>query len=232
MRSLALGKRGIAASVAAAAIAASVHTGVAHAGIEPLPIASYSPINGAVIPARPTGFGASSWSLTSIPLLQGVWVLVTRTPATGTDGLHLSDTDLEQFCELHASATDVGVYQVNGCTNQQGLWTTVPGTYYWQIRAAWNQYVGSELVFREYLSPIFAIGVAYPTPPPVVEPPPMETPPQTAPRPSCNGKYATIGGHGTCLHSGAPCSQRYNRQYSRYHYACVRRGRHYRLVRR
>ena len=84
-----------------AALVASMFVGTtpAYAAPEPLPIASVSPANGAVIPVRPPGLGESSWSLTSIPLLQNVSVIVTLTPATGTDGVRLSDTDLEQHSE-------------------------------------------------------------------------------------------------------------------------------------
>jgi hypothetical protein len=163
-------------------------------------------------------------------------VFVSQTPATGTDGIRLSDTDGVGGCELRPSGTNEGVYQVSGtaCEGSQ-VWTTVPGTYYWQIRAAKIEYgtgPGTETVYRHYASPIFTIYVGHPIPPPMATPPPMETPPQTAPRPSCNGKYAKIGGHGTCLHSGAKCSPRYRRQYAHYHYGCVRQGRRYRLVRR
>jgi hypothetical protein len=42
---------------------------------------------------------------------------------------------------------------------------------------------------------------------------------------------ARIGGHSTCLHTGASCLWRYRRQYAHYHYACVRKGRRVVLVR-
>jgi hypothetical protein len=215
-----------------------VGTTPAYAAPEPLPIASVSPANGAVIPVRPPGLGESSWSLTSIPLLQNVSVIVTLTPATGTDGVRLSDTDLEQFCILNPSGTDVGVYQVNGCTTgSHARWTTVPGTYYWQIWSAWSEIQYNkgpepgELVYRSYASPIFTITVAYPPPPPM-EPAPQSEPTPAPTHPQCAGRRAKIGGRSTCLHTGAACSWRYRKQYARYHYACVRRAGHYRLVRR
>jgi hypothetical protein len=152
----------------------------AQAAREPLPITSTSPASGAVIPVRPAGLGESSWSLTSIPGLRNVAVIVTLTPATGTDGIRLSDTDLEQFCVLNPSITNEGVYQRNGCGAgmSQGTWTTVPRTYYWQIWSEWTEYRYNgpgtgEVVTKEYASPIFTITVAYPTPP---TPPPVEEP--------------------------------------------------------
>jgi hypothetical protein len=51
----------------------------------------------------------------------------------------------------------------------------------------------------------------------------------------CSGPRETFGviNHRVrCLHAGEFCSWRFRRQYRRYHYACVRKGRHYRLVRR
>ena len=216
-------------------------TATAQAAVEPRPITSMSPANGAVIPVRPEGLGESSWSLRSIPELQNVWVFVTLTPATGTDGVHLSTTNEKQFCVLTPSLTDVGVYQNRSCTNQYGAWTTVPGTYYWQIRAA--SITPSQ---REYVSPIFTITVGSSTPPPpslggqqpASAPPTRRSAPTTrrsAPTTSrlrCAGTRATIGGRSTCLRSGARCYVRYRKQYARHHYACVRRGGRYRLVRR
>jgi hypothetical protein len=57
--------------------------------------------------------------------------------------------------------------------------------------------------------------------------------PQSPPR-RCRSGYtwARISSHATCLHEGESCSWRYRRQYHRYHFACVRKGTHYRLVRR
>src|SRR5262249_19221302 len=136
--------------------------------IEPLPIASYSPTNGAVIPVRPAGYGESSWSLTSIPRLEQVWVVVSRTPATGTDGIRLSDTDRFQICVLNPSGTNEGFYQGRCRTENGGQtvgtsaeWTTVPGTYYWQIWANYFEVISKpypeapEFIHRKYVSQIF-----------------------------------------------------------------------------
>jgi hypothetical protein len=53
-------------------------------------------------------------------------------------------------------------------------------------------------------------------------------------RPSCRSGYtrARISHEPTCLHQGESCVWRYRQQYRRYHFACVRKGKHYRLVRR
>jgi hypothetical protein len=223
----------LAACLATAAAAVSVHAPAASAAPEPLPITSMSPENGALISPLPPGYGESSWSVTVSPIpLPGaleVSVIVTLTPKTGTDGVHLSDTDLEQLCQLNPSGTDIGVYQIRGCTNNShAQWTTIPGTYYWQF---W----GSMYIFspccehREYVSPIFTITVGYPPPPPMESPSPQPAPAPSHPK--CVGRYAKIGGRTTCLHSGATCYWRYRHQYTHYHYACVRRGSHYRLVR-
>ena len=216
-------------------------TATAQAAVEPRPITSMSPANGAVIPVRPEGLGESSWSLRSIPELQNVWVFVTLTPATGTDGVHLSTTDLKQWCVLTPSVTDVGSYENHGCTDQYGLWTTVQRTYYWQI---WAHKITPPQ--REYLSPIFTITVGSTTTPPLPlegqqpasgpttrrSAPTTHRSAPTTPRPKCAGTRATIGGRSTCLRSGARCYARYRKQYARHHYACVRRGGRYRLVRR
>jgi hypothetical protein len=172
-----------------------------------------------------------------------VLVVVTLTPATGTDGVHLSDTDITQACGLNASGTNVGVY-FKRCPTESGghtagtnaEWTTVPGTYYWQIWAAqvevnYSPPPAGGVIARDYYSPIFTITVANPPPPP------MQPPEQSEPTPApahhqCTGRRVKIGGRSTCLHSGAPCSWRYRHQYTRYHYACVRRAGRYRLVRR
>ena len=81
-----------------------------------------------------------------------------------------------------------------------------------------------------------------PPSPPVASPPAQGAPlPAQGPLPSptkptlrCRSGYtqARIGGHLTCLHAGESCIWRYRHQYKRYHYACVTRGRKFRLVRR
>jgi hypothetical protein len=52
-------------------------------------------------------------------------------------------------------------------------------------------------------------------------------------QPKCVGGSiaARIGGHSYCLHAGQQCSYHQRHQYLRYHLACVRRGRHYKLIR-
>jgi hypothetical protein len=71
---------------------------------------------------------------------------------------------------------------------------------------------------------------------PLVDITPHAAPAPPAPpapsRPKCAGHYARIGGRLTCLRNGAKCYVRYRQQYARPHYACVRRGGRYRLVRR
>jgi hypothetical protein len=211
----------------AASLALGGTTAAAQAVVEPLPIGSASPEDGAVIPARPAGLGESSWTLTSIPGLRFVSVRVTLTPATGTDGVRLSDTDTKQFCVLEASGTEVGVYEDRGCTSHEhASWTTIPGTYYWQITAESFPF-GEALI--EYASPIFTITVARSPPPPS----PMQATHAAPARRRCPaGHNAKIGGRSTCLRSGARCRLRYRHQYARHHYACLRRGGHHRLVRR
>jgi hypothetical protein len=58
------------------------------------------------------------------------------------------------------------------------------------------------------------------------------SPPQSPPL-RCRSGYtrARISGQTTCLHQGELCSRRYRQRYRRYHFACVPKGTHYRLVR-
>jgi hypothetical protein len=62
---------------------------------------------------------------------------------------------------------------------------------------------------------------------------PTGSPPQSTPL-RCRAGYARarISGQATCLHQGESCSWRNRHHYRRYHFACVRKGKHYRLVRR
>jgi hypothetical protein len=70
------------------------------------------------------------------------------------------------------------------------------------------------------------------SPTPSVAPAPAPTQLSTPTR-QCRPGYtrALIGGHATCLHAGAHCVWRRQREYPRYHFACVRKGRQFELER-
>ena len=156
--------------------------------------------------------------MTAAPGLN-VNVRLKDTRLLGADGLTLSDipTSRQDFFGLNESSTNPGYYQgvSNGGPNPD-WWTAVPGTYYWQVQAGG---IVPGVGFRTYVSPIFTVVI---------------TAPEARPQPACSHGYthARIGGSSTCLRAGQLCSWRYRRQYVRYHYACVRRGKHDRLVRR
>jgi hypothetical protein len=93
-------------------------------------------------------------------------------------------------------------------------WTDVPGTYEWQASAIQR---GNKAVSQVYSAIIR----------------PSSRPPHPSPASRCGGgdTAATIGSKAKCLHAGQSCTWRYRGQYRRYHFACVKKGHRYRLVR-
>jgi hypothetical protein len=61
---------------------------------------------------------------------------------------------------------------------------------------------------------------------------PTVSPPLSPLRCPSGYTWARISSYATCLHQGGSCSLHHRLQYRRYHFACVRKGRHYKLVRR
>jgi hypothetical protein len=207
----------------------------------------------------PAGFEGITWWIKAIPGLEEVRGRISETPAVGIDGETLSDLDQVQEFSLSPfkSETNPMPELYESIRNFVGAvwdgWSTHPGTYYWQIKAIKTN--TSKIVEVEghpefekqrYLTPIFSITVVpHVEPPPLPKPAPTPAPTQTSSSTPPGNSYlehssrchhgfvnARIGGKAKCLHSGAACSWRYRRQYLRYHYACVRKGHSYRLVRR
>jgi hypothetical protein len=209
--------RRLGSAVAVLAAALAVATSAAAAGPpEPLQYTSLSPPDGEHAVAQLEG--GLPWTMTATPGLN-VSVALRDSRLLGADGLTLSDipTARFDFFGLYESSTNPGYYQgvSNGGPNPN-WWTAVPGTYYWQVQAGG---IVPGAGFRTYVSPIFTAVI---------------TAPEEHKQPACSHGYthARIGGSSKCLRAGQFCSWRYRRQYVRYHYACVRRGTHYRLVRR
>jgi hypothetical protein len=186
---------------------------------EPLPYTSISPAPG-------TSFIATQqpilWTLNSVPELGG-------SAKQAAVSLHGPPSLFDYFL-LHE--TSPGVYEGYSHGGTAYWWNDIPGAYEWEIEA--NQIHEGFSYF--YKSPVFSITVlAAPAPTPQPEPPPREQAPTPLPRPFsfCRRGFraARIGGNLKCLHGGEFCARRYRRQYLRYHYACLRQGRYYRLVR-
>ena len=165
------------------------------------------------------------WMMNAAPGLIGVEGRVSTSPETGPDGHTLSDLHEvrgERFYFLE-STTNEELYRTT--TGVPHGWLA-PGTYYWQIEAVRQA--------SEYQTAVYSFEVA---PKPIPEPLPTPTPTPT-PRlkhpPACRRGFvnARVGGKAKCLHSGESCSWRHRQRYHRYHFACVRKGKHYRLVRR
>jgi hypothetical protein len=227
---------------------------------EPLPYTSVTPADGTTIEARgfyPGGTEGIHFMIKAIPGLEVVNGRISATPALGIDGRTLSDLDQVQGFSLFKFPSETNpmpeVYESFGTLVGDVFsgWSTKPGTYYWQISATTVNYYNTVevegILYPEehlYLSPIFSIVVLPRSEPPPPQPPqPSPKPPPATPTspeheyhsgPLCHPGYTTahIGGKTECLHAGQSCSWRYRNQYRRYHYTCVRRGRHYRLVHR
>jgi hypothetical protein len=221
MRGIGLRRRACRASASCLVLSAAALVSSAPAvAVDQLPYSSLSPVGGASFVAQSQQ--GSPWMMTAPTRLQ-VFVRVSRTPAVGADGVTLSDLDMLDYFAMAESTTDPGVYQgVSGAG--LGLWADVPGTYYWQVQAS-----GLYPLSGPYVSPIFSIVIQAP---PSISPGGQSTPsPPSTQR--CRSGYTSgrIGGQAKCLRAGESCVWRYRRQYRRYHFACVRKGRHYRLVR-
>jgi len=213
-------RRTAVALIAALAALAAPTARAAEPPPEPLQYTSLTPASGerAVVQQQ----GGLPWTMTAKPGLWSVYVALKESPALGADGQTLSDVGFGRFdfFGLHESHTNPGTYQgvSNGGPNPN-WWTAVPGTYYWQVQARWTDYSGPVPQNHYYVTAIFTVQIV---------------PPEEERRPACASGYrqAQIGGKLKCLRSGQLCSWRYRHQYMRYHYACVRKGSRYRLVRR
>jgi hypothetical protein len=153
-----------------------------------------------------------------------LYIHIARSPATESDGQTLADTEGVESFILGGAGTYTAI---------SALPTFPPGMYYWQIEAETQ----TTSIGYHYLTPIFSIIIKpLPQPIPTPEPPPVPiyTPPPN-PETSLSRTHCTharIGGRIKCLRAGEFCAWRFRRQYIRYHYACVHKGRDFRLVRR
>jgi hypothetical protein len=226
-RSLAVTLGGLVIAMAAAP-PASAHCGL----YDPCQSLAFSNLTPPVDTDFVAGEPHPDWTMNAAPGLTGVEGRVSTSPETGPDGHTLSDLHEVRGAEFYffESTTDERLYRTMAGVPHSWL---PPGTYYWQIEA-----VGQA---SEYQTSIYTFAI---TPKLIPEPLPAPTPTSTPPprglrtrnrhHPLCQHGFvkARIGGKTKCLHSRESCSWRHRQQYRRYHFACVRRGKHYRLVRR
>jgi hypothetical protein len=187
------------------------------------------------------GHTAGGWMMNAAHGLEFVHVRLATSPDTGTDGHTLSDL-FETCCGFSFSenGTNDGVYTGQGLPNFLGA-----GTYYWQMEAIKLN------AFTEYQPSIYWFVVtpkpSPPTPTPAPQPSPTPTfsnspgkgedtfreftSPETEHQTTPHCRTAHICGKTRCLQSGQSCAWRYRKQYRRYHFACVRKGSKFRLVR-
>jgi hypothetical protein len=225
--SLALTIAGLAVAMAAAP-PASAHCG----RYDPCQSLAFSNLTPQVDTDFVAGEPHPDWTMNAAPGLASVEGRVSASPETGPDGHTLSDLHEVRGAEFYffESTTDEGLYRTTAGVPASWL---PPGTYYWQIEA-----VGPA---GEYQTSIYTFDI---TPKLIPESLPTHAPTSTGPsrelrarskhHPVCQHGFvkARMGGKTTCLHRGESCRWRYRRQYRRYHFACVRKGTHYRLVRR
>ena len=156
------------------------------------------------------------------------FVRVSTSPETGTDGHTLSGLHEIGEADFYFSegGTNQGFYRTN---REEPIRYLPQGTYYWQMESG------------PYQTQIYSFVVTPepPTPQPLPTPNFSNSPGKSSETERqaplrCHRGYtkAHIGGKTMCLHSGGSCSWRYRKQYRRYHFACVRKGTHYKLVRR
>jgi hypothetical protein len=192
----------------------------AHAAfVEPLPVASTTPANGATVaPHGALLFEYISPVNGTIPS-----VSVQTQNVTEPNGKLASSGGGDIFGAAEISPEHYGA-------TSDSSWAPHAGTYYWQIQAFC--YINCSEAHL-YLSPVYTLAFAAPAPTePAGRPRPVTT---SSPRPisTCHrgSTRARIGGKVKCLHGGEVCARRYRHQYLRHHYACIRKGRAYRLVR-
>ena len=143
------------------------------AALEPLPFATMTPDDGAVV--QQTAYGNVQWTITGGPAAATlIWIRISRTPDVGTDGQTLSDLHMVDTVGVGQSSTDVGVFQ-GASRPGPGTWTNYPGTYYWQASATWSDST-PPYTLHQALSPIRRITVAAPLPPPAPPQPPAQPP--------------------------------------------------------
>jgi hypothetical protein len=154
------------------------------------------------------------------------FVRVSTSPETGTDGHTLSGLHEIPGADFYLIETNHGFYRTD---REEPIRELPAGIYYWQMESG------------RYQTQIYSFVVTAKPPTPQPSPTPNlsnspgkspETERQTPLR--CHRGYtkAHIAGKTMCLHSGGSCSLRFRKQYRRYHFACVRKGPHYKLVRR
>ena len=176
------------------------------------------------------------------------WMAVSTSPTLSGEGLQGALGRDSGFWPMSPEGSTWSI-QPQGGLNYQ--WS--PGTYYWQAKREKCQVqppVCSELlvysvVWRftveptpppEHAGPALRTSVQSGTPAPSQT---EETPHARATPPHTSGKAPThprcvtarIAGHIKCLKPGEFCSWRYRQQYRRYHFACIPKGRYFRLVR-
>lgn len=151
---------------------------------EVLPVTSVSPADGATIPLPTQGIPfeiQSPIAFNSTECLGGAYIAVSSqdllnqiSPQEGPPRL-ANDFQVD-YREMTPSQAYPGVlWAVSGYVSGGRWWSSTPGTYYWQVEGR------CFLTFNYYLSPIYRLTIAPPTPPPPTAQPvtaPQEPPPE------------------------------------------------------
>ncbi len=122
--------------------------------VEPLPVTSVSPADGATIPvpSGPVPFELVS----STPGLWNVSVEVATQNIPGQDGSLANDFQVDFFSLFRSDAFPTVYRGQSGYVAGGYWWNSAPGTYYWQIHATTTS------PYAEYLSPVFTLTIATP----------------------------------------------------------------------
>lgn len=196
---------------------------------EPFPAATTTPANGATIAASEHPV---PWTVHTVSGMDQIAVELRSASASterGYDYFILRETT----SGVYEGVSHDGDEGDEGDSVDVPWWNDTPGTYEWSMQAN----LVSEGSLHFYRSPVFVLTVqAAPPSTPLAPTATKESAPR-APAVThglrCGRGFtpARIDGRLECLRAGELCAWRYRRQYPRYHYACVRRGRYFRLER-
>jgi hypothetical protein len=200
------------------AIGAALLLAPAAQAVDPLPLKSATPADGAIIPPTPTGGIPWQITITGPPPDANVSVTVTNSPATAPDGVTLSDENRVDFFFLSESTTTAGGYSGRSDPGPNA-WSADAATYYWQVRATWTDELS---VFHAAASKIESLVIG--TPPPAGSPtgaPPSA--PGQAP-PSSTRTTLAMSSLDATFYVRAVIRQRTSRQPRNLRYRCARRS--------
>ena len=198
------------------AIGAALLLAPAAQAVDPLPLKSATPADGAIIPPTPTGGIPWQITITGPPPGANVSVTVTNSPATAPDGT-LSDENRVDFFFLSESTTTAGGF--SGLSDPgPNAWSADAATYYWQVRATWTDELS---VFHAAASKIERLVIG--TPPPAGSSPgaPPSAPGQ-APSSSSTRTTLAMSALDATFYVRAVIRQRTRRKPRNLHYGCAR----------